>query len=103
MNLFTMNITIALLQWGFFDSLIIPAGMDFVHSTDLSSEKKHRTPIPLIYGDRGAFAETRQYVAVMPHHRMRLSVFFSMKEPMVWKSCTMTTIRATVTSITGVL
>ena len=52
---------------------------------------------------QGCVAQTRQHVAVMPHHRMRLSVFFSMKEPMVWKSCTMTTIRATVTSITGVL
>ena len=66
--------------------------------------KKHSTPIPLIYGDRGAFEHNSDsYLAVMPHHRMRLSVFFSMKEPMVWKSCTMMTIRATVTSITGVL
>ena len=36
-------------------------------------------------------------------YRMRLSVFFSMQEPMVWNSCTMMTISKTVTSITGVL
>ena len=35
--------------------------------------------------------------------RMRLSVFFSRREPMVCNSCTMMTISATVTSITGVL
>ena len=35
--------------------------------------------------------------------RMRLSVFFSTNEPIIWKSCTITTISSTVTIITGVL
>jgi len=37
------------------------------------------------------------------HQRMRLSVFFSTAEPIIWNSCTMMTISNTVTSITGVL
>ena len=35
--------------------------------------------------------------------RIRLSVFFSMPEPIAWNSCTMMTINSTVTIITGVL
>ena len=35
--------------------------------------------------------------------RMRLSVFFSTNEPIIWNSWTITTISSTVTIITGVL